>query len=127
LRIRLKVVRFLTQNEKGYMSWMECNGSSAYMLNPFGDKRQGSLGSSWGTETLGSFTSQRKLGDAKTIFVSLYTTGRFSLVQMISKKEPKHISQTSTLNLWLQDPRWAVQTLWSSVRTRQPGLKERLL
>jgi hypothetical protein len=69
------------------------------MLNPYGDKRQDSLGSSWGTETLGSFTFQQKLGDAKTIFVSSHTTGRFSPVQMKSKKEPKHISQTSTLNL----------------------------
>jgi hypothetical protein len=69
------------------------------MLNPYGDKRRDSLGTSWGTKTLDSFTSQRKLGDAKTVFVSLYTTGRFSPVQMKSKKEPKHISQTSTLNL----------------------------
>ena len=97
-RIRLKVVSCLTLKEKCYMSLRVSNGNSADMSNQYGDKRLNSLGSSWGTKTLVSSTSQQKSGDAKTIFVRLYITGRFSPVQLKSKKEPKHTSQTSTLN-----------------------------
>jgi hypothetical protein len=74
------------------MSLRVSNENSANMLNQYGDKKLDSLGSSWGTETLGSSISQQKSGDAKTIFVSLYKTGRFSPVQLKSKNEPKHTS-----------------------------------